>query len=162
MTAQLVVDSNILLLHAFSLYDAGRLLEHVWPSTLEWQESERICRWLARVLGSFQLITTPYALLEFKHVAGSRAKLGQDERERFFDSYGLYLLALQEEHVAIEDILTYERDRQAWWLCFADTSLVLTALRRQAPLFTLDWPAYNFIVRQGGSARHVVEWFYGG
>jgi hypothetical protein len=153
--AEIGVDTNILVLHAFSIFEQGRYLRRVWPINLEWTDSAPICNWLGELLASYELVTTPEALIEFKFVAQSRGRLDSRGLVAFLRSYAPFNAALRENHVGIADIVTFEEIQDAWWLCFADTSLVLTASQRPAPLLTLDWPAYSFCMSHGIQARHL-------
>jgi hypothetical protein len=154
----IVVDTGILFLHALGAFEGGRYAAHALPAGIDRREALAVSAWIGSVMASQDVLTTPQVFAEFKGLA--RRELNRPMHEALMRSYATTMRAIKEVHVGVEDILTFERDHESWWLCLTDTSVLLASLRTHARLLTVDWPLYEFALAQGSTARHVVEWYY--
>jgi len=144
-----IIDTGPLLLHAF--YKFGGL-ELVNPG-IPMPDLNRVALLVERIFCSARkVVTTPYIIAEFHAIAERKAKLKGRKIVDFIRSYAEVLSKIEENIVRKEEILLF---KAGWGLCFADSSLILSAKELEMPILSVDRELVNFCKEKGVDAFHV-------
>jgi len=154
-----VVDTGLLLIHAASIYENGRLLEKaVTFLKIPKPDIEGLARMIDRLFSSVgEILVTPYVLAEFCNLAQSRLDLREGKLEEFLNLYNGFILKLKEWHCKKEELIAFKESLK---FCFTDSSVALASKREGIPLFTIDGKLVGFCKSKGIEAKHVYYEFY--
>jgi predicted nucleic acid-binding protein len=154
-----VVDTGLLLIHAASIFENGRLLAKT-VSFLKIPEPdiEALAKMIDRLFSSVgEIWVTPYVLAEFCNLAQSRLDLRDNRLEEFLNLYNNFLLKMKEWHCRKEELIAFKESMK---FCFTDSSLALVSKREGIPLFTIDKKLVEWCKSKGIEAKHVYYDFY--
>jgi len=154
-----VVDTGLLLIHAASIFENGRLLaKTVSFLKIPKPDIEGLARMIDRLFSSVREIwVTPYVLAEFCNLAQSRLDLRDNRLEEFLNLYNDFLLKMKEWHCGKEELIAFKESLK---FCFTDSSVALASKREGIPLFTIDKRLAEWCKSKGIEAKHVYYEFY--
>jgi predicted nucleic acid-binding protein len=154
-----VVDTGLLLIHAASIFEKGRLLaKTVSFLKIPKPDIEGLARMIDRLFSSEREIwVTPYVLAELCNLAQSRLDLRDDRLEGFLNLYNDFLLKMKEWNCGKEELIAYKESMR---FCFTDSSVALASKREGIPLLTIDSTLVGWCKSQGIEAKHVYYEVY--
>lgn len=152
-----VLDSGVLLLHAFSSYQKGRYLSKV-SASIPSKDVQDVAHVISELLKSISACITPQVLAEFQALARIRARLNDNDLAVFLRYYAEF--PVQEVYVQYADLTTVKTREGAWNISYTDTSVVLAGAEREAPVLTLDRALRRLGRSLNAQVLHVYEDFY--
>ncbi len=156
--AGVVLDSGVLLLHAFGHYQNGRYLSEV-SAGVPSDDISKVAKIIAELLKSVpSSCITPQVLAEFQALARIRARLNDEELALFLKQYSEF--PIQEIYVQYRDLTSIKTKVGAWNISYTDTSVALAGVQRGAPVLTLDRALRRLAQPLKVQILHVYEDFY--
>lgn len=155
--AGVVLDSGILLLHAFNHYRKGRHLSKV-AASIPLKDVQGVAYVISELLKSIPACITPQVLAEFQALARIRAGLNNEDLAIFLKDYSEF--PIDEIYVQYRDLKTIKTRERAWNISYTDTSVVLAGAEREAPVLTLDRALRRLARPLRVQVLHVYEDFY--
>lgn len=153
-----VLDTNMLLLHSFSLYQK-QYLDRVIADVPSGQLENAVKRLQTVFIKSNTLVITPHVLTEFEVMArrrGGRSEMNAHNFKSFMLNYQPYLSKFNEKETPVKDLIEFKGNINSWHLCSTDTSLMFTAQKIGFPLLTLDNDLRKFSNKLNIPSYHLV------
>lgn len=155
--AGVVLDSGVLLIHAFTYYQEGRHLSKV-SAGIPSKDVQDVAYVISELLKSIPVCITPQVLAEFQALARIRVRLNNEDLAIFLKDYSEF--PIHEIYVQYRDLTTIKTRERAWNISYTDTSVVLAGVAREAPVLTLDRALRRLARPLRVQVLHVYEDFY--
>ena len=155
--AGVVLDSGVLLLHAFSHYRKGRHLSKV-SAGIPSKDLQDVAYVISELLKSVRACITPQVLAEFQALARIRVRLNDEDLAIFLKDYSEF--PVDEIYIQYGDLKTIKTRERAWNISYTDTSIMLAGAEREAPVLTLDRALRRLARPLHVQVLHVYEDFY--
>ena len=159
VTKGFVVDTGLLLIHATSIFEKGRLLkEAVTSLKIEKQEAEGFAKMIDRLFSSVKVIlVTPYVLAELCNLAQSRLCLRDNKLLDFLKGYSDFLIKFKEWQCEKDELIAFKNSLR---FCFTDSSVAFASKKEGMPLITIDQKLVRWCKSKGIEAKHAFYELY--